>query len=72
MNQDGGESSRDYAAAKGSAEMVTVLVAANANLDLVDKVSAWGRQRKKLKCWFRRKKTHTLGLSVLMVKSGKE
>ena len=43
LNQ-GGRSALHLAAEKGSVEVVTVLVAANANLDLVDKVSDWGRQ----------------------------
>jgi hypothetical protein len=43
LNQDGA-SALHFAAWKGFAEVVTVLVAANANLDLVDEVSDWGRQ----------------------------
>ncbi len=43
LNQNG-RSALLIAAEKGSVEMVTVLVAANADLDLVNKVSAWERQ----------------------------
>jgi len=41
LNQDGA-SALHYAAFKGFAEVATVLVAANANLDLVNEVSASG------------------------------
>ena len=41
LNQDG-KSALHFAAEKGSAEKVAVLVAAKANLDLVSKVSASG------------------------------
>ena len=43
LNQRG-SSALHFAAYKGSVEMVTVLVAAKANLDLVTPVSDWGRQ----------------------------
>ena len=43
LNQ-GGMSALHLAAEKGSVEMVTVLVAAEAKLDLVERVSDWGRQ----------------------------
>ena len=43
LNQNG-ESALQHAAYYGSAKMVTVLVGANANLDLVNKVSDWGKE----------------------------